>query len=67
MKVYFKNSSGKEILIDEVDNDKQAHKKIKEFCAERGFIIPYVRQWEKDNRTFVDVSSWSELFIIEDD
>lgn len=65
MKVYFKNSKGKEILIGEADNDKQAYKKIRDFCTERGFNIPYMRQWTQDNRTFVDVSSWSEFFIIE--
>lgn len=65
MKVYFQNSSGKEIQIGEADNDKQAMKIIKNFCAERGFSIPYSRMWIDGNRTYVDVGSWSERFIIE--
>lgn len=67
MKVYFKNSSGKEILIGEADNDKQAMKIIKGFCRERGFDIPYTRCWEvpEKSRIIVDVSSHTEFFIIE--
>lgn len=67
MKVYFQNSNGKEILIGEADNDKQAMKIIKGFCRERGFDIPYTRCWEypEKDRIVVDVSSHSEFFIIE--
>lgn len=67
MKVYFQNSSGKEILIGEADNDKQAMKIIKGFCRERGFDIPYTRCLEdtEKKRIVVDVSSWKEYFIIE--
>lgn len=67
MKVYFQNSSGKEIMIGEADNDKQAMKIIKRFCREHGFDIPYTRCCEdtEKKRIIVDVSSWREFFIIE--
>lgn len=65
MKVYFQNSSGKEIQIGEADNDKQAMKIIKNFCAEREFTIPYSRMWVDGNRTYVDVGSHFEFFILD--
>lgn len=68
MNVYFKNSRGNEILIDTVDNEKQAMKSINNFCRERGFKIYYTRSWQDgDNkdRTILDVGSHSEFFIID--
>lgn len=68
MKVYFRNSNGKKILIGTVDNDKQAMKTIKSFCNEREFKIYYTRMWaDKDipYRTWVDVGSHTEFFIID--
>lgn len=70
MKVYFKNSQGKERLIGTTDNDKQAMKIIHNFCDERSFYIPYTRYWTDPNnlnRTIVDVSSHTEFFIIEEE
>lgn len=67
MKVYFQNSSGKEIQIGEAEGDKQAMKIIKNFCAERGFGIPYSRMWQNEDgtRTYVDVGSHFEFFILD--
>lgn len=70
MKVYFRNSNGKKILIGTVDNDKQAMKTIKSFCDEREFKIYYTRMWaDKDNqnRTWIDVGDHLCFFIIEKD
>lgn len=65
MRVYFKNSKGNEILIGEADDDGSAMRIIKRFCRERSFEIPYMRCWQKENRTFVDVGSHVELFVVE--
>lgn len=68
MKVYFRNSMGKEIFIGEAEDGKAADKIIKRFCDDRNFKIYYTRQWldENDkNRTWVDVGSHTEFFIIE--
>lgn len=65
MKVYFQNGQGKERLIGEADNDKQAMKVIHDFCNERSFYIPYTRTWQReDGATVIDVSSHCEFFII---
>lgn len=65
MKVLFINRDKKEILIANVDNEDDATKAIKDFCCERDFNIPYMRCWQKDNRTFIDVGSHTELFAVE--
>ena len=66
MNVYFKNSSGKELLIGTVKDSDEAYKKIEEFCAERNFKIRYIRCWGDpyENGQFYDVGSWSEKFIL---
>lgn len=65
MKVYFQNSKGNEILIGETNDNDDATRIIKRFCRERSFKIPYMRCWKEENRTFVDVGSHVEFFIIE--
>lgn len=68
MKVYFRNSSGKELMIGEAADNKEANKIIKRFCSDRNFKIYYTRQWideDNQNRTWVDVGSHTEFFIIE--
>lgn len=68
MKVYFKNSRGKEISLGTAIDDKQAYQLIKNFCDEHQFKIRYMRYWvDPDNemRIHADCGSWSESFIIE--
>lgn len=66
MKVYFRNSSGRELRIGEADDDKQASKIIKRFCDDRNFKIHYTRKWlGDDGREVIDVGSHTEFFIIE--
>ena len=70
MKVYFRNSNGKKILIGTVDNDKQAMKTIKSFCDEREFKIYYTRMWvdsDNQNITWIDVGDHLCFFLIERD
>lgn len=68
MKVYFKNSNGKEILKGKTDNDDDAIKIIDDFCDERGFHVYYKRFWTDPynyRRTICDYGSHNEFFIIE--
>ena len=69
MKVYFRNMNGKEILLGQSDDDKQAMKIIDDFCLERSFNAKkYMRFWvdpDNDKRTICDFGSWNEFFIIE--
>ena len=44
-KLYFENSYGKRRLIGEPKDDQDSWRMIHDFCAERNFKIPYVREW----------------------
>lgn len=66
MKLYFKNSSGKELLIANVEDEDESMCEIKKFCEERDYKIPYWRCWgdlDKYGITY-DVGSWSENFLL---
>ena len=64
MKLYFKNSYGKERVIAEVQNEQEAMKEINKFCKERNFKIYYTRSWMRNqNEKIYDVGSHSEFFI----
>lgn len=64
MKLVFQNSMGNERTLADVEDKDEAMRKIKKFCLERDFKIPYTRTWgdlDKDGIWF-DVGSWSEKF-----
>lgn len=66
MKLYFQNANGIEKFICEVENKEQAFSKIKDFCYERSFNIPYFRTWgdlDKNGINF-DVGSHVEFFVM---
>ena len=70
MKVYFRNSNGKKILIGNAKDNDEAMKVINEFCDERGFKIYYTRMWidgDNQNRTWIDVGDHLCFFLIEKD
>lgn len=62
MKLVFQNASGVERAIADVESQDEAMSKIKKFCYERDFRIPYTRVWEKDNIVTFDVGSHTEFF-----
>lgn len=62
MKLVFQNSMGNERKIADVEDKDEAMRKIKKFCYERDFKVPYMRTWEKDGVTWIDVSSHTEFF-----
>lgn len=74
MKIYFRNSNHdmREIFSsNEIISNNECLDKIKEFCAERSYTIPYYRTWtvpveelNNEKATQVDVGSWSEFFFI---
>ena len=69
MKLYFENSRGERRLIGEPQTDKESWNIIHDFCAERNFKIPYVRNWTTpEGEKYYDVSSHTEFFVeIEDE
>lgn len=66
MKLYFKNSVGKELLIANVEDEEEAMFEIKKFCEERDYRIPYYRCWGSinDDGIWYDVGSHIEFFIL---
>jgi len=71
--LFFQNRQGKEHVIAEIENMKEAFDAISKFCDERNFKIHYSRFWlepyindecpDAYKITF-DVGSWSEFFNI---
>ena len=48
---------------------REARAKIKEFCSERGYEIPYIRMWNTERggvcMTQFDVGSHTEFFFLD--
>lgn len=75
--IYFKNSKGKEILIDRVQDIgnldsggfSNSYKAIMNFIklTNPDYKIFYTRMWEVEDRYCVDVGSHTEFFYIEED
>lgn len=70
MKVYFKNSKGKERIIGKASCKKgkvreKSTKIINDFLDSRNYKAPYWRITQHENNVHIDVGSWSEFFRIE--
>lgn len=65
LRLYFKNSQGKERLIAECKTVKDVGCEINKFLEEHNYKSYYSRSWEVDGRVKIDVGSWSEFFYIE--
>ena len=75
--IYFKNSKGKETLIDRVQDIggtdtgafSNSFKAITEYIKKinPNYKIFYTRMWEVGDRYCVDVGSHTEFFYIEED
>ena len=69
--LYFENSRSQRRVLATYNNIKNendalqdALRKIKEFCNERDYIIPYSRLWNSDGETVFDVGSHTEFFYL---
>ena len=70
MKVYFKNSKGKERIIGKASCKKgkareKSTKIINDFLDSKNYKAPYWRITYHENNVHIDVGSWSEFFRIE--
>ena len=66
IKLIFQNSRGKERVIAEPQNKKEAVKEINKFLDKHNYKSYYMNVCEDDNgRLRIDVGSWSEFMIIE--
>ena len=64
MKLYFKNSQGKERLIAECDSAKDVGREIQKFLDEHKYKSYYSRIWGNENGATIDVGSHSEFFKV---
>lgn len=68
--LWFQNSNGEERLIAAVETFTDVYDCIYAFVdqcnegrpANKRFKIHYIRTWEENGRTKIDVGSWSEFF-----
>ena len=70
MKVYFKNSKGKERIIGKASckrgkTREKSTKIINDFLESKNYKAPYWRIAQHGNNIHIDVGSWSEFFRIE--
>lgn len=65
MKLYFKNSQGKERLIAECETARDVNREIHKFLDDHNYKNYYSRSWEVDGRVKIDVGSWSEFFFVD--
>ena len=66
MKLIFQNSRGKERVIAEPQDKKEAVKEINKFLDDHNFKSYYTRIWEENGRLKYDVGSHTEFFFLED-
>ena len=66
--VIFKNSKGEERTIGMARTKDAAFKVIDDFLADHNYKSYYKRTWNTDDKTtIVDVGSWTERFILQDE
>lgn len=69
MKLYFLNSRNKSSLVEDNVSPDNVLQKIYADVAKRNphFIIYYVREWILNGRTFYDVGSHTEFYVMTDE
>ena len=65
LKLYFKNSKGKERLIAECETVKDIGKEIQRFLDDHNYKSYYWRSWGANGGVKIDVGSWSEFFFVD--
>lgn len=66
MKLYFKNSQGKERLIAECETTKDVSREIHKFLDDHNYKSYYSRSWGDEEKVMIDVGSYSEFFVLKD-
>lgn len=69
MKLYFKRSNDELIYVDDCSTRVEMFEKMNNFLSQYNYTPPYVRMWrtgENQEKVQLDVGSWSEFFIVED-
>lgn len=66
MKLYFKNSQGKERLIAECETTKDVSREIHKFLDDHNYKSYYSRSRGDEEKVMIDVGSYSEFFVLRD-
>lgn len=64
MKLYFKNSQGKERPIAECETTKDVGREIQKFLDDHNYKSYYSRSWGDKGNVIIDVGSYSEFFVL---
>ena len=60
----YKNSEGKLQDIAIVKNEKEAIKKIEEYCANNNYDIPYINVSSHPDKIIYDIGSYTQFFYL---
>jgi hypothetical protein len=66
LKLYFKNSQGRERLIAECETTKDVSREIHKFLDDHNYKSYYSRSWGDEEKVMIDVGSYSEFFVLRD-
>lgn len=61
---YFERSDGEWVLLGENVNREGAFKIMNKFLDDHNYKSYYIRSWQKGNKLWFDVGSWSEFFVL---
>lgn len=68
MKLIFKNSYDEErVIATNLQLKQDCYREINKFLSAHNYKSYYYREWSRENRTYVDVGSHTEFFIIDGD
>lgn len=67
MTLYFQSSNGNRRELGEYTTKKDIYKKINNFLEEHNYKSYYTHIWREGDEVWIDVGSWSEFFIVEDE
>ena len=63
--IYFENSLGQERIIGTGRNEASVFMVVNNFLEDKNYKNYYIREWNSDGRTHLDVGSYTEFFHVE--
>lgn len=67
MRLYFRRSNNSRNFLCRVFTREDALKAINNFLDQHNYKSYYTRTWREGDEVWIDVGSWSEFFIVEDE
>lgn len=67
MRLYFRRSDNRRKFLCRVFTKEDAIKAISNFLDQHYYKSYYTRTWREGDEVWIDVGSWSEFFVVEDE